>query len=693
MSEIRGGTLSTLMLSLFVLATFSGCGGGGGSGGGVGGNNINSVATTPAPIKQVFVSDKVLEPALSIGSQGTNLYVGTQYGLVEIDSITGAKRTVAGNQMYTDAVGGFVPQTTAPSAGLFDTASASVFVPLHPTNEAKMASIPLSAAVSAPPSIVVPQRAMTAMPNFRGMTANATQAFWMGFDGITTMNVYTETFGQAASLKNIASVTAADGNMATFGDYLYLYTDETGTPTRMVFRYQISTGNLVSIQQPRSVPTYNLNFPLVAASNGVYWAEGKNIYFLNNASSASNLVGSVAGNVTQLTMVGSLPYSLHWETNAATSSIVVTQFNPLTLTPTEMVRQAAGGIQAAQISGTAAGRIFLAKDVIGTGITPSEITGPNTLKPLATLPAYGLKGMYVSPSTLALVGMQTGTTNTQIYRYNLASAVSDAVTPVSAPTYMAGAGESLFFSDLSANMGIAQLQLNIPVNTPVALQPSPTVNSSWTQGGTSSGGYLYWVGYQLPVTGPVYQLETSMPNGLNFAVLLQTVGELRDPTIFNGRVYFLCKDSCGAAGWVIASTTLAGAGQRIDVIVGGINPRLYQFNGHAYLTGSDGVSSSIFAIDMNTWALTALASQIPYPTLNLDFSNKWLYWAGESVLGGGQPSREVSRQAWIDWKSIAPKQQIESGTASSVVDLRIGTLHYFSGNIYYWNNGLVRVAD
>lgn len=678
---------NTLLLVAFSLSSVAGCGGGGGSS-----------ATTPTqvpPSKQIFVSDLVLEPAFSISSQGSNLYVGTQFGLVEIDSTTGTKRTVAGNQEYVDAYGGFSAQTSFPSSGLFDATSASVFVPLHPANEAKMASASLSTSLSAP-NVVIPQRAMAAMPNFRGMTANATQAFWMGFDGNTTMNVYTEVYGQASSYQKIASVTAADGNMATYGDYLYLYTDETSTPTRMIFRYQISTGNLVAVQQPRSIAAYTLNFPLVAASNGVYWAEGKNIYFLSNSGNVAQQVGSVGGTVIQLTLAGSKLYFLDWESDTttvpATPTVVVTQFDTQTSTQTEMSRQGSASLQTAQINGTVAGRIFLAVDA-GLGINVSEITGVNTLNQLVVLPAYNLKGMYVSPSTLAIVAVPTGTTNMQVYRYNFASTVTDQVIPplAYAGFYLQGVGESLF---ITANNGFLRIPLNMPINTPVALQPSPAVNSSWTQGGTSSGGYFYWVGFQNPSTGPIYQLESSMPDGANFAVLLQTSGELRDPTIFNGRVYFLCLDSCGAAGWVIASTTLTGTGQQTEAVVGGVNPRLYQHNGYVYLTTSDGLTSSIIALDMNTWSWSSMVSQLPYTTLYLDFSNKWLYWSGEVVNSNGTPAREVARQGWIDWSHVSSKQQIEWGSGAGVVDdLQVSTLHYFSGNLYYWNHGLVRVPE
>lgn len=686
-----------LLVAPFVLSNFAACGGG---------NNSSSAPTTSAPVqptKQVFVSDMVLEPAFGISSQGASLYVGTWYGLVEIDSTTGAKRTVAGNQLYPDASGGLSAQTKFPPGGLFNAASASGFVPLHPGYEAKMASVSLLPSFSAP-EIVVPQRAMMAMPNFRGMTANATQAFWMGFDA-TAMNVYTETYGQAASYQKIASVTASDGNMATYGDYLYLYTDETNTPTRMVSRIQISSGTLVAVQQARSIASYTLNFPLLAAPNGVYWSEGTNIYFLDNAGNTARQVGSVGGTVMQLAIAGSFLYSLHWETNTTTIpytySVVVTRFDTLTSMPTEMVRHDAGSIPAAQINGTGSGRIFLAEDVRGSGINVSEITGPNTLSQIVSLPAWGLTGMYVSPSSLAISAMQVGTSNVQIYRHNLTNAVTDQIYPPFSPYYyLQGAGESLFLADSTRNMGIIKVELNMPLNTPVALQPSPTVNSSWTQGGTSSGGYLYWVGFQFPATGPVYQLETSMPNGSNFSVLLQTSGELRDPTVFNGRVYFLCKDSCGAAGWVIASTTLAGAGQRVDLTVASVNPRLYQYNGYAYLTTSDGSASSstssIIALDMNTWSGTTMVSQLPYSTLYLDFSNKWLYWSGECVNPNGTPAREVARQAWIDWSHVSAQQQIEWGSgagADNIVDLQISTLHYFAGNLYYWNHGLVRVPE
>lgn len=677
--------IQKILYALLLTASIAGCGGGN---------------TQVPPTKQIFVSDTVLEPAFTISSQGTNLYVGSQYGLIEIDSITGAKHTVTGNMSYRDPVtGGIGQQTSFPPSGLFDAASASAFVPLYTGNAypfGKIASVSLSPSLTAL-EIAIPQRAMAgALMNFRGMTANATQAFWMGFDGNTTMNVYSQTVGQATTSK-IASVTAADGNLATYGDFLYLYSDKGSTPTRMIYRYQISTGNLTSTQQTRSVTNYNLNFPLVAVANGVYWAEGENIYFLGNSSNVAQQVGSVGETVTQLTVAGSFLYALHWHygtTVPATSNVVVTRFDTLTATPTEMVRQANGSIQNAQISGSGTGRIFLSTDVIGSGISVSEITGPNSLSPLVNLPAYGLNAMYVGSSALAIAAMAAGTTNVQIFRYNFGSAVTDQIFPINGANYLQGVGDSLFIADRPGNIGIMRLQLNMPINNPVALQPSPTVNSSWTQGGTSSGGYFYWVGFQNRSTGPIYQLETSLPNGSNFAVLLQTSGELRDPTIFNGRVYFLCLDSCGAAGWVIASTTLTGTDKTTEATVGGVNPRLYEYNGHEYLTVSDGFTSSIIALDMNTWSWSSMVSQLPYTTLYLDFSSKWLYWSGEGGNRNGTPAREVARQAWIDWSHVNAKQQIEWGSGAGIVDdLQVSTLHYFSGYLYYWNHGLVRFPE
>ncbi len=672
----RSRAISALFLA-FVLGSLGGCGGS------VGGNGSVADTTQVQPTKEIFVSDKVLEPPFTISSHGSNLYVGSQYGLIEIDPMTGAKRTVAGNQLFMNESG--ATQVGPIPRGLFDATSSTAFVPLNPYIDGKMAGVTLSPSFTAP-EIVIPHRAMHVM-NFMGMTANATRAFWMDFDGRTTMNVYSQAFGQAATNQRIASVAADVGSMATSGDFLYLYTDMTYTPTRMIYRYQISTGNLSAIQQARAPTSGNLT--LAAASNGVYWGEGGIIYFLGNNSNVAIQVGSVAGTVSQLTVAGPYLYSLHWEVTAI-SEIVVTRFDPTTLTQTEMVRQT--GLYA-QIGGTETGRIFLAKGV-GISVSVSEITGSNSVIQLCNLPAYGVSGMYAGTNALAIVAVPVGTTYSQIYRYNYSSTVTDQINPVVRANYLQGAGDTLFYSDYPGNEGIMKLQLNMPINNPIALQPSSAVNSSWTQGGTSAGGYLYWVGANSSMTGWTYALARAMPNGSNFSVLVQTSGELRDPTIFNGRVYFLCQDSCGAPGWVIASTTLIGTGQQTEAIVGGVNPRLYQFNGHAYLTASDGWQSSIIALDMNTWSWSYMASQLPYTTLYLDFSNKWLYWSGEAVNGNGTPMREVARQAWIDWNHVSTKQEIVWGSGPGIVDyLRVSTLHYFAGNLYYWNQGLVRVPE
>lgn len=679
MFELRRSRAISMLLLSFVLSSFGGCGSGKSA------IPATVPVTAPAlqiqPTKEIFVSDKVLEPAFTISSHGSNLYVGSQYGLLEIDPITGAKRTVAGNQFVIDAAGGLGTQVGLIPRGLFDAASSTAFVPYA---DGKMASVALSPSFTAP-EIILPQRAMQVI-NFRGMTANTTQTFWMDFDG-SNMHVFSQEFGKANTNQKIASVMGADGNMATSGDYLYLYTDKSGTPTRMIYRYQISTGNLTSIQQARSSPGYTLNFPLVATSSGVYWAEGINIYFLDNASNIAQQVGSVGATVTQLIVAGSFLYSLHAEyysTVPFTLNIVVTRFDTLTWAATEMARRGGPPLQRARIAGTGAGRIFMSEDV-GTGINVSEITGPNTMNQLFTLPAWSQTGMYASPTTLAIIAMSSGTTSPQIYRYNYSSSVTDHIIPVVSADYLQGVGETIFFADYQGNTGIMKLPLNMPINTPIALQPSPTVNSSWIQGGASNEGYLYWVGCQFSATGSNFQIASSLPNGSNFSVLLQTSGELRDPTIFNGRAYFLCQDSCGAPGWVVASTTLTGAGQQTEVIVGGVNPRLYQFNGHAYLTMSDGSQSSIIALDMNTWSWSNMVSQLPYTTLYLDFSNKWLYWSGVEVNIDGTARGEVARQAWIDWNHVGPKQQIEWEPVIKI--------HYFAGNLYYWNQGLVRVPE
>lgn len=664
-----------LLASLILVA----CGGAGSSS-----SNEQPTPLSSQLVKEVFVSDKVLEPVGIIRSQGEGLYVGTEFGLVEIDSTTGKKRTVSGNTFSTD----FSPSGQTPlmyvSNILIDHNLA--YVPIRPYLVAQVAKVSISPQLIAP-EIIVPRAGMD-VTNFSGFATSAGKTFWLTFNGGgTTMNLLSQDDGIAESNRKLATITGTDGGMVARGDYLYLYTDNTGTPNRFVYRYQISTDYLQLVaEQPRYYNSYNLNFPLTASSEGVYWAAGGNIYFLANSSSTVYQIGNVAGLVRQLALSG--PYLYTAAIDSASANAIVTQFDSQTWVGTEMFR-VSNTVEFA-IAGTGTGRTFWAQhNTSGTELY--EISPTGTLTELAypdSSQFFGVASMYASESTVAV------SNRSSILRYSLTSGATDILNPVVPAYYMQGVGESISWADYGVNAGIMQFQLDAPVNYPVSLQAGVGAINPWSRGGIVSARKIYWIGYEFPTTGEVYRITSSLLDGTNYSVLVTTSGELRDPIVFNDRIYYLCKDSCGAPGWVLASSNLDGSDQKVSTTISGDDPRFYEFNGHHYLTFNEGIASTILALDISSQSFSILVDQIPYTTLSLDFSAKWLYWAGESVNPNGTPNREISRQAWGNWDQVDVAQPIEreSGAVGNN-NLRVHTIHSFKGFLYYWNAGLMRVSE
>lgn len=675
-------SLSVCLIVIFIAASLVGCGGGGSSSSSISDNQ--SVAV----VKQTFISDKVIEPTLIIRSHGGKLYAGTEFGLVEINPTTGAKRTVAGNLLTSDfSPSGFTSLIGYPPSILFDNTSA--YLPIRDGLDAQISSVSLSQTSTAP-DIIVPQRAL-GVTNFRGIAANTNKTFWLDYDASSSLALYSQDHGIAATNQKLATISGAEGSIVTRGDFVYLYTDLIGAADRKIYKYQISTGNMQLIaQQPRFTSSFILNFPLTASSDGVYWAAGGNIYFQANNSSSSQQVASVAGLVKQLVLSGNDMYVVHADVTSGVpmvGAVIVTRFDTQNWVATEMFQRNPNGTVQFALAGTDAGRTFWAEhQLLGTdtGTQLYEIGATGTLTQLAyPNPSlfYGVTSIYASGSSVAVAN------GSNILRYSLTSGATDIVRPVVTAYYLQGVGETIFWADAN----IMRLQLDTPINNPVPLQPGLNLNSAWRQGGVISAGNLYWVGYQ---NGAGYQISTSSLDGITSATLIQTSSELRDPLVFNNRLYFLCKDDCGAPGWVIASSNLAGSDLQTNATIAGDWPRLYEYSGHYYLTATDGQTSSIFSLDLSNWSYSTVVSQIPYASLFLDFSAKWLYWGGASVNRNGTPSRGISRQAWVNWDQVDGAQQIEAGSGPGVVDdLGVSTIHSFNGNLYYWNHGLIRVPE
>jgi hypothetical protein len=639
----------------------------------------------------VVVGQNIMETAILLRSNAGKVYASTRHGLLEIDPATSDVRTVFGNEFAYSSSGAFGSLFYAPEQILFsgDTAYAPALDDEY-SKAARIALQPTTTAVD----VIVPSTAMYGA-NFRGMTADATRSWWFYWVGSSeSIDVFSQLHRQGSTNKKLFTLAGSDIASGIAGDNLYMLTEGS---RRRLYRYQYSMDRLTVVddRSPWSASIVGV-MPLVPTAEGVYWAHGGTILYAANSGGAVRTVAGVTGSVKKLAFDGSNLWAVHNIDSTSVPSgtfVYVSRIDPSSGLSTPIIQRDADTLSIYGMAASADGPIFWVENNLqGPGAKLYELStagGPRLIH--TTDRIGGRAGLH---DTVAMNGVLYVSFEDFMLAYDYANDRSEYFAPATGNHWLAAASGTLYFSN-GINGGIGRLATDRPRNKAAVLNPGNVVEASWSRTEYLADGFLYRTA--TAGAAPVWRMSRSRLDGTAFSELAQSTGELRDPVVSGGRLYFLCENSCGAAGWTLASMSLAGGAIRLEKDLDLNKPHLFEYAGHTYVTGSlSRANASVSALDLASGAMTALVEQLPFEEVVLTFSDQWLTWGGFAVNPDGSPTMGIGRHRWIDWNRIGTVQLLESGSGagSNIESLNPFSIHSLNGQLYYWIDGsIVRVAE
>lgn len=632
-----------------------------------------------------------METAVFLRSNANKLYAGTRYGLLEIDPATSDVRTVFGNEFARSSSGAIGSLFNAQDQILFsENAAYGAALDDEYSKAARIALQPTTTAVD----IVVPSTAMYGA-NFRGMTADTNRSLWFYWVGNNeSIEVFSQLHRQGGTNKKLFTLAGNDISSAIRGDNAYLLTEGS---RRRLYRYQFSSDLLTVIDDRPSWSNSVVGvMPLVPTADGVYWGHGNTILYAANSGGAVRPVAGVTGSVKKLAFDGTGLWAVHSIDPTSVPSgtfAYVSRIDPATGQVMQIIQRDADFLSIYGMAASEDGRAFWMETGFGgPGAQLYELSAAGGPRQIQTIDRLG-DGIRGHHAMVAMDGAVYFAFDEFVFAYDYVHDTGSRFSPATGHHWLAAASGTLYFA--GGNGGIGRLATDRPRNKATVLNPGNAVEASWSRTETLSDGMLYRAG--VTGAGPLWRMSRSKLDGSDFSELAQSEGELRDPVVSGNRLFFLCENSCGSAGWALASIPLAGGVIRLDRDLDLNKPHLFQYGGHVYVTGSVGIATaSISTLDLASGATTKLVDQLPYQELVLTFSDRWLTWGGFAVNPDGSPAMGVGRHRWIDWNHVGAVQLLESGSGagSNIESLNPFSIHSTSGWLYYWIDGsIVRVPE
>jgi hypothetical protein len=679
------------VLTIVFYLILSACGGGGGGDTVTGGGNQSPTG----PVIEAFVSDLVLEPVLHITPTGSSLYLGTGMGLVEIDRSTGNKRTIAGNTYIRPAGGWEQEEMDFAQVLSGDTAYMGKRI-------GRIGSVSVGQDSATAFELIVPQGAFSRTVYPISMAANSTHLFWTNGN-----QVFSQSHEQPISDQSIRSFSGGGWVLAASDEAVYWYLDGgSAAPNnfRRVYRYIIATGQTTLLyDQPRATTDITSVLPIAADATGVYWANGAEILYASIGSSSGQTVTTLSNRVISMVADSTGLYVYHIENYAQTvpnpaGRNVITKVTTGPLATTELVRLVSDSTESLVFTLESGEFYFAAHQYNGStwATTLYHLNGSGGFDTLVhATQDYGLLGAMVlvaSNGKLALASSDDHSRGAQLLLYDINTTAAIVVRPATRAVQLVRGGSKIFMSGDSGNVGISSLDLSLSLRQVHDINSSDPVGGFMPYAGSQAGGYVYLYGVYGADPSTYWRIVKMLPDGSQYQTLVQGTGELRDPVVIGDKLYYLCHTDCGDPGWVLASISVTGGSPTPETVVLD-EPHLYAFNNILYLVGTpDGQTGDIFGINIATGEVALVQENVPYSTLTLTFSNSWLYWGGYKVLPDGAPARAVARQPWISWDKVGKKETLVEGTHEAITGLREFTISAANNYLYYWHDGLKRIA-
>ncbi len=641
----------TLLVAIVLVGQLWGCSGGKGNGA-----PGRQESLPPAAPGLMFSTLEISEP-VSIGSDASQLYLGSMRGLTAVDKLTWHREPLSG---------GIVDPATAPSElGIVE----------HPSDIIRSGDwlyfdswgyriqrLFLGADGTAPVEEILPTAGLRASCcQLEAFAADDQRIYWVLWDGNGSWPLYSRAL-DGGDIRLLTTFSAAPDpgvgvQLTAAASFLYVVTVEFVPTLR---RVDVVRGGVEVVEAGVALPA-DLYLPRAASASRFFWMDGTTLRAVAHGSLEPEVIATGLTGVTQLATDDAAVYALQVDATQATLQ-----------------------------------RVDLASGAITTVATAPDIRG---------VVAYQGKVWWVSPWSL-YASEPDGTATSTVYDgdivlgppfgvsqrvvvwceagllvHDISGGTTTVITPMGVQN-IAVNSQALYVEDY--NEGVHRIPVDAPLRVPETLAGDvSTVETMFLD-----QGWLYWSEYS-DFWG-VYRISRMRTDGTGRQVLFD--GVHRQLALLDGQLFFLCEAACSLPGWTLVSMPLEG-GSVTPVATVGLHPQqLIARNGLLYLVDTDdGASFGVWALDVAGRRSAKVVSGLPLAGTRIDVSARWVYvWSGGLCL---DPAFGVVDRRRVEaWDRLSVPQPVD--TAASCAN-PVFAFHTDGTALFYWlrNDGLKRCAE
>jgi hypothetical protein len=615
-------------------------------GGGSGGTTSAPPPPPPPPPVELFVGAHLIPQIGSTGSDDTSVYVASQFEIIQIDKVTGARRPVIGAVIDPSIGGGNEGNFSFPQ-GLTRDGDYLYFS----NSDGRLQRVFLGADGKSSLQTIVPQIALPCC-QLNSVAGNDTDAFWVA--GAGPGIVYRKSYANDNPPTPLATI-AGDARIIVTSSQVYATSiDPLVSPS--VSRIDVATGAVLPLQD--LIPSTARNTHTAISAGYFYWVNGSTLYRVPHGGSTPEVVitkfgiaNIAADDASVYAIDGSvLPNVLNRiDTVAKTISPVA----PLPVPPTDLLLH-----QGTLYWSGFDGALYT---INSDGTTP--MLSPN---------AGGFGLVVVGGKIVSSTG------GDGIAFYDIASGTTTKIR-VTTP------GPSVFADSTSAyygsvNAGIVRLPADVNYRVP---QNLPTPNGVFKF--LVNSGWIYMSEFTTFFSSE-QRISRMHLDGSGYEPLF--TGEHRGLEILDGNLYFMCQSACSLADWTLVS--MAPTGGTPDPLGDvGLDPQQMILRNRIFYvdTSLDGVTLDVFSVNLDLSDAAHLLGPFSLEaTSTLDASARWLY-RGEF--------EDLARYRIKSWNQVEPRQVVDTGNPFDLTVITGSSVHTDGKNVYYWqhNVGLKRVSE
>jgi hypothetical protein len=612
----------------------------------------------------MFSTVRISEP-VSIASDGTQLYLGSQHVLSAVDKLTSQRQPLSGGVVD--------PATAANDLGVVE----------HPSDIIRSGDwlyfdswgyriqrLFLGADGTAPVEEVLPTAGLrVSCCQLEAFAADDQQIYWVLWDGNSSWPLYARGL-DGGDIRLLATFSAAPDpgvgvQLTAAASFLYVVTVDL---VPKLSRVDVASGVVDVVVTGLTLPANNY-VPRAASSTRFFWMDGTTLRAVSHGSLDPEVIATGLTNVVQLTADETSAYALQAD--------LMAPIGPPPPPDTILRIDVASG-SVTPVATAPDIRAILAYQGLVWWVSPwsLEFSEPDGT---ATTEVYD--GNIVLGQPFGVSGHVVVQSEAGLLVYDVAGATTTLITPMAVQNVAVNSG-TLYVEDY--NEGVYR----IPVDAPLRVPETLASDVSTVETMILDQGWLYWSEYS--DFWSVYRISRMQTDGTGRQVLFE--GVHRQLAVLDGRLFFLCEAACSLPGWTLVSMPLEGGPVTPVASVGLFPQQLLARNGLLYLIDTDdGATFGVWVIDVGGSRSAKVISGLSWAGHRIDASTQWVYLWNE-LLCGDAAFGAVDRRRVDAWDRLGAPQSVD--TAASCGN-PIFAFHTDGSDLYYWlrNDGLKRCAE